>query len=141
NFAETKPAGVFRIGAFGDSFTYGDESGDQADFPSQLAMLLRDRGIRNVEVLNFGSSWYGFGQAFILWQDLAKKFGLDILIFGPQTYRPERDTRFNHTNDLAPYFIHSRFVLEGGAIKRLDPIGSTTTEKFENYYSFLPKYQ
>jgi hypothetical protein len=141
NFAEAKPPGVVRIGAFGDSHTYGDEVGETADFPSQLAKLLHDRGIANVEVLNFGSSWYGFGQAFILWEDLAKKFGIDIVILGPTTFHPDRDTRFNHTNGTWPYFIHSRFVVENGTVRRIDPVGSTIAEKFASYYGFWPDWR
>ena len=35
-FPIEKPVGVIRVGAIGDSFTYGDEVGKKSDYPSQL---------------------------------------------------------------------------------------------------------
>src|ERR1700690_2818068 len=48
--------GVFRIGAIGDSFTWGEEVVAGYDYPSLLQRLFRDEGFANVEVLNLGSS-------------------------------------------------------------------------------------
>src|SRR5262245_37344948 len=51
--------GQRRIGAFGDSFTFGTEVPDALSYPSRLQRLLRDSR-DTTEVVNFGTGWYGF---------------------------------------------------------------------------------
>jgi hypothetical protein len=141
NFSKQKPAGVVRIGTFGDSFTFGDEVGETGDYPTQLSRLLEKAGVNNVEVLNFGSPWYSFSQAYILWDEVGKLFDLDVILLGPAGFWADRDTRFNHTNGQSPYYLHSRFVLINGTITRLDPIGFSPAERFQNYYGYWPAWQ
>src|SRR5262245_29733007 len=48
--------GTIRIGAFGDSYTFGDEVDAPQALPAQLQDLLIKDGFTNVEVINFGNS-------------------------------------------------------------------------------------
>lgn len=138
NFDRQKPPGVIRIGAFGDSFTYGDEVDEKSDYPAQLQKLLRESRVPNAEVLNFGTPWYGFGQTHIMWNELGRYFNLDYILLGPVTFFPERDTRFNHTYGLSPYYLHSRYVLDEDGLQLIDIPGQSYAERFRNYYSFIP---
>jgi hypothetical protein len=140
NFPLKKPSGVIRIGTFGDSFTHGDEVDASSDYPDQLANLLRQAGLK-VEVLNFGNGWYGFGQSFILWDEVGRNYDLDYILLGPQTFFPRRDTRFNHSEDASPYYLHSRFVLEGNNLRRIDVIGDTYQDRLDNYYNFFTPWR
>lgn len=138
NFERRKPPGVIRIGAFGDSFTYGDEVDEKSDYPAQLQRILREAGLPNVEVLNFGTSWYGFGQTHIMWNEVGRYFDLDYILLGPVTLFPERDTRFNHTDGLSPYYQHSRYILDKQGLRLIDAPGQTFSERFDSYYGFIP---
>lgn len=140
-FAPDKPAGVIRIGAFGDSFTHGNEVDDSSDFSSQLALLLAKEGIDGVEILNFGSSWHGFGQSYIVWDEIGRRYGLDAILLGPATFYPDRDTRFNHSNGTSPYYLHSRFIVEDGELRLIDVMGDTHAERFRRYFSFLTPWR
>jgi hypothetical protein len=140
NFDRLKPPGVIRIGAFGDSFTYGDEVDDGSDYPAQLQRSLTEFGIANVEVLNFGTSWFSFGQSHIMWNEVGRNFNLDYVLLGPAGFNPERDTEFNHTYGRSPYYLHSRYVLDDGGVRLIDVPGETHSERFRNYYSFVPHH-
>jgi len=72
-FPEEKPKGTTRVCAFGDSHTYGQETGVDQDFPSFLQRQFDKSGRAPVEVLNFGSPWHGFHQAFMLWEHFASR--------------------------------------------------------------------
>lgn len=138
NFDRRKPPGVIRIGAFGDSFTYGDEVDERNDYPTQLQRILKEAGISNVEVLNFGTSWYGFTQTHIMWNEVGRYYNLDYILLGPATFFADRETRFNHTFGLSPYYLHSRYILDGQSLRLVDVPGETHSERFDNYYSFIP---
>lgn len=83
--------GIVRIGAFGDSFTYGEEVAPGSSYPAELAELFRKDGLENVEVVNFGNSWYGFGQTTRLWQLYASKIDLSFVLLGPATLFEDRE--------------------------------------------------
>jgi hypothetical protein len=140
NFPKDKRPGVIRIGAFGDSFTHGDEVDRKSDFPAQLAMLMKEAGAADVEVLNFGNSWYGFGQTYMMWEEVGRAYNLDYILLGPMSFFADRDTRFNHTGGLNPYYLHSRFVLDGDGIRRVDVQGETHSERFGRYHGFIPRW-
>ncbi len=136
NFTEKKmdPSKI-RIGIFGDSYTYGDEVGEERDFPSQLQKILGDK----YEVLNFGMSWFSVHQTYILWQAMHEKFELDLVIFGPCSLFRSRSLTFNHTDDLHPHYLHSRFVLDAkNELLEFIPNGSTHEERFLSYYGVFP---
>jgi hypothetical protein len=141
HFSPEKAPGSIRMCAFGDSFTYGDEVGDELDYPTRLQALFRDKGGENVEVINFGNSWHGFHQAYILWDALGRRFACDFVLLGPASFQPDRDTTFNHTDLRWPYYFHARFVLEDGDVRLVDVLGSNHEERFSNYYRFLPRWR
>lgn len=134
HFSVEKPTGVTRIGVFGDSNTFGDEVDLDGDFPTQLQALLGD----GFEVLNFGQPWYSTAQSYILWQEFHKKYDLDIVVFGPRGLYPERNLTFNHTFDLFPSALHSRFIIVDDQLQEIKPSGENQDERFEYYYSFIP---
>lgn len=138
-FPAAKPPGVVRVCAFGDSFTYGDEVHRAHDYPSLLQGRFLDDGFENVEVVNFGSSWMGFHQAFLMWERLGVGYGCDAALLGPGTFFAERDTRFNHTQLAYPYYLHARYVLRGDELELVEVPGATYRERFDAYLGFAPK--
>jgi hypothetical protein len=141
NFKREKAKGTIRIGVFGDSISYGAEVDEKSDYPTQLEQLIKEFGVQNVEVLNFASSWHGFGQAYLMWEEVGRQYDLDYILLGPMTFFADRDTRFNHTNDVSPYYLHSRFILKGDGVELVDVIGRSHADRFRNYYSFIPYYR
>ncbi len=130
-----KKAGVIRIGFFGDSHTFGNEVASDKNFPSLFQNMVGE----NIEVINFGNGWYSFAQSFILWQIFASEFELDIVIYGPRGFHPERNLTFNHTQDNYPSYLHSRFVIDSKQeLSELRPEGITNAERISRYYSFFP---
>ncbi len=140
-FALAKAPGRRRICAYGDSFTYGDEVPPDLDFPSQLREELAAAGRPDVEVLNFGSPWHGFHQSFLVWQASASAMGCDLLLLGPGGFQPERDTSFNHSDLHSPYYLHARFVQEGGQALLVEVLGHGFRERMERYFAFLPAWR
>lgn len=142
NFREGKDNGVIRIGCFGDSLTYGDEVDRAHDYPSLLQDIFRDNGFNNVEVINFGIPGGGFHQAFILWQYLGLKYGLDLIVLGPECFQHDRDNTFFPfwetylKGDI--HFFHSRYILKDNDVELIDTRGSTYREIILNYWRFTP---
>lgn len=142
----TKRPGVVRICAFGDSFTAGDEVGPRLDYPSLLEREFDGRAQRvpdphgpgEVEVLNFGSSWFGFHQTYLLWERVGAGYGCDHVLLGPGGFFPERETSFNHSGRDSPYYLHARYVMDGEDVRLVEVIGDTTEERFEEYHRFVP---
>ena len=58
-----KPAGMFRVIALGDSFTWGIEVGEDDHFPHYLEKILQ--GQRAAEVFNMGVGSYGIDQMLL----------------------------------------------------------------------------
>jgi len=139
NFEPSKPKGIIRVGCFGDSFTYGDEASDVNDYPSLLQKIFIQNGYDNFQVINFGCSWYGFGQAFIMWKYIGSKYGLDYILLGPACFQFVRDCTFNHTENFEIYYMHARYILEGNGLKLIDVAGSTLEQRMKNYYKFIPR--
>jgi len=77
-----KAAGVCRIGALGDSFTYGHGLAESAPFPRRLEALLRERfGDGRFEVLDLGRGGLNL-PALADWGDSAlRQMDLDVLIY------------------------------------------------------------
>ncbi|MBI5240646.1 MAG: hypothetical protein HY926_09250 [Elusimicrobia bacterium] len=140
-FAMKKPPGVVRIGCVGDSFTYGTETGRSEDYPTILQRLFRERGYPQVEVINFGSGWYGFQQAFTFWDDVARRFDLDYVLLGPKTFFPGRDTTFDHASPATIYLLHARHVLEGQGPRFVEVAGDTFEDRAAAYRSFIPSWR
>lgn len=141
NFDERKKDGVIRVGCFGDSFTHGHHVDSESDYPNLLQNIFYAHNQKNIEVINFGVCWYGFSQAFIMWKYVGKKYNLDYILLGPTCFRPRRDTRFNHTHNRRPGFLHARYILNKGHAELIDVIGDTYKERIKHYYRFIPHIQ
>jgi hypothetical protein len=137
---ETKPPGTIRICALGDSNTQGDEVGEQHDYPSYLQRQFRDRGIENVQVVNFGNGWYGFSQIYVMWDQVARKFDCDFVLLLPMDLWWQRDTTFNHSDDHYPDYLHARLILENDQLRLLAPIGDTAGERLHGYVRPIPYF-
>jgi hypothetical protein len=140
DWSPAKRPGVVRLGAIGDSFTFGDEVARGRDFPTQLERLLRARGFGNVEVGNFGVSGYGFAQAFELWQEHAQKYDLDAVLLGPACFQTERDSTFHPGGDTSP-LIHGRFVLADDDVRFAAPAGKDALDVFNRYTAFIQPWR
>ena len=66
-YALAPPADALRIALFGDSFTAGDDVGDDEVWSRVLEVNLNQAGVR-AEALNFGVSAYGMDQAYLRWR-------------------------------------------------------------------------
>lgn len=139
--SRSKPAGIVRIGAFGDSFTDGYDVAPGLDFPSLLSRRLRAAGRRDVEVLNFGNPWHGLHQIYRFWETFGQGYDLDYVLVGPAALRIERDATFNHGEDIEPYYLHGRYVLKGGDAAFVDVSGGSDFDsRFRDYFRFLPRW-
>ncbi len=72
-----KSPGTLRIAIFGDSFTFGEEVGDDETFAHQLELLLP-----GVEVLNFGVHGYGHDQELLYLREALPIFRPDVVLIG-----------------------------------------------------------
>jgi lysophospholipase L1-like esterase len=61
-YATPKPDGTFRISVVGDSIAYGYGLTQEETISRQLEAVFRDRGLTDVEVLNFGVTAYNIEQ-------------------------------------------------------------------------------
>lgn len=112
DFDHSPPADTLRIAVFGDSFTAGDDVGDDETWAYLLERALNEGGIR-AEVLNFGVGAYGMGQAYLRWQHLGKSFAPDIVIFGLQPENLKRNVNVFRQllHRSGPAFSKPRFAL------------------------------
>lgn len=86
-FELSKPSGAFRIGVFGDSFTFGEGVQNEEAYPKILEKILkRDmlliQSQTNVEVINFGLGKTGTSQQLALYRQKGTKYDLDCVILG-----------------------------------------------------------
>jgi hypothetical protein len=75
--ALAKPDGVVRIVCVGDSYTWGDEVGDDETFEAQLEAL--DPAL---ECINLGVAAYGTDQALLRWRRDGARLDPDLLVVG-----------------------------------------------------------
>jgi acetyltransferase AlgX (SGNH hydrolase-like protein) len=84
-FAYAKPRHVFRVGLFGDSFTFGEGVQNDEAYPKVLEGLLngasRPAGT-TIEVLNFGVGKSGTSHQLALFRKEGTKYDLDLVILG-----------------------------------------------------------
>ena len=133
NFEEMNKTNTIRIGCFGDSYTHGDEVNEINDYPNILNNIFKSRGYKNIDVINFGSGWHGFHQAFIMWKYVGRNYNLDYILLGPSCFQASRDTSFNHTKDKSPYYIHSRYIIKDDTLELVDIPGNNLEKTFRNY--------
>jgi hypothetical protein len=82
-----KPRQVFRIGLFGDSFTFGEGVQSDESYPKILEELLnRTRSSQGqpkaIEVINFGIGKTGTSHQLAFYQKEGMKYQLDLVIVG-----------------------------------------------------------
>lgn len=105
-FAVPKPAGIYRIALFGDSFTFGEDVSDEETFAQQLEKLLP-----GVEILNFGVHGYGHDQMLLYLREALPVYRPDVVLVGHVTDDALRNlTRFRD-------FAKPRFRLRDGALR------------------------
>jgi hypothetical protein len=137
NYPEEKPDGVVRIGIFGDSYAEGEEAAPEHDISSHLEHRLRDAGIDDVEVINFGVSGYGMSQTMLLWEYLGRRYALDYAIVMPFWFHIQRDTSFLFIDDhFGP--LHGLYVLEDGASRYIPVAGDDRLDSCRRYFRPLP---
>ncbi len=114
-YSREKPDGVTRVICFGDSFTFCAEVGNEETWQAQLEARHPD-----FEVINFGVSGYGTGQALLRFRRRGTDLGANVVCIGlylenigrnVNRYRPLWWTR-THAPSPKP-----RFVLDGGELK------------------------
>ena len=112
------PTDSLRIALFGDSFTAGDDVGDDEVWSRQLETMLNERGFK-AEVLNFGVGAYGVDQAFLRWREQGKDFAPDIVIFGLQPENLARNLNVFRQlmHGSGPPFSKPRFVVDNGELE------------------------
>ncbi|MFH1460393.1 MAG: hypothetical protein ABIG64_08535 [Candidatus Omnitrophota bacterium] len=144
NFELKKTKGIFRIGCFGDSFTYGSEVSRGYDYPALLQKIFEKHGYQDIQVINFGSSGFGFFQSFIMCKYVGCKFDLDCVIFGPNGWGMiMRDLTFN-TQAVARrniYALSARYILQNNTVKLIEVSGSDYFERMLRYFSWIPEYK
>lgn len=141
HFEKGKPRGVTRLCAFGDSFTHGAEVGADLDYPSRLQAHLDRNEPGRFQVLNFGQSWFGFHQSHMMWDDVGRDYDCDVVLLGPKSFYTDRDVSFNHAREKNPYYLHSRYVLDGDDVRRVDVIGDGPKDRFEEYHRLIPHWR
>lgn len=110
DFAQAKPAGVWRIAAIGDSIAHGSGVSRDGAYPKQLEVLLsaaRTEGAPSVEVLNFGVPGYNVAQVVERLRVRALPFDPDAVVYGyalndPQAFSIEAEALRRLRDDLAP---------------------------------------
>jgi hypothetical protein len=131
--------GTIRVGALGDSFTFGTEVIAGYDYPSRLREIFARMGLENVDVLNFGIQWIGLGQTYRVWDAFARDYDLDFVLLGPETLYSEREETFNHAITSMSDYIHGRYVLRAdGGLDFIDAEGDA--DRFERYFTFFPSH-
>jgi lysophospholipase L1-like esterase len=76
-----KPAGVTRLLALGDSFTFGVGVPERETYHAQAARALASEG-REVDVVNGGVVGYNLAQSLAMFQELGVKFLPDLVVYG-----------------------------------------------------------
>ena len=112
DFDQSPPPDTLRIAVFGDSFTAGDDVGDDETWAYLLERAMNEAGF-SVEVLNFGVGAYGMGQAYLRWERLGKSFSPDIVVFGLQPENLKRNVNVFRQllHRSGPAFSKPRFAL------------------------------
>ncbi|MBX7185929.1 MAG: SGNH/GDSL hydrolase family protein [Vicinamibacteria bacterium] len=127
-FAYEKPPGVTRIVVLGDSFTFGEEVGDDDTYSHHLQNL-----IPNSEVLNLGIHGYGHDQMLLYLQEEGLKYRPDIVLLGFMPDDMERNV-LSFRDYAKPHFAvkDGRMELTTGPIPR--PEETLAAEKWRSRF-------
>lgn len=77
-YAVPKPSGVQRVLVLGDSFTFGDEVGDEETYCHYLQGMLP----AEIEILNLGVHGYGHDQMLLYLQEVGARYRPDVVLLG-----------------------------------------------------------
>ncbi len=100
-YAKEKPAGVLRVLALGDSFTFGFGVENDETFPVVL-----EKKHENLEVINLGVAAYGVDQMLLAFREIGRHYDPDytfVNIFPEDFWRALR--AFADTGHAKPYFV------------------------------------
>lgn len=113
-FGDEKPPGVFRVVVLGDSFTFGEEVGDDETFAHQLQTM-----IPNSEVLNLGIHGYGHDQMLLYLKEEGVRYHPDVVLLGFMPDDMERNV-LSFRDYAKPHFAvrDGRLELTTGPIPR-----------------------
>ena len=95
-----KPAGMFRVIALGDSFTWGIEAGEDEHFPHYLEKILQ--GKRAAEVFNMGVGSYGIDQMLLKYERHGQALRPDVVVLGifPHDYDRTRLSFYSYSKPI-----------------------------------------
>ena len=99
NGLQAETGGKPCILVLGDSFTFGDEVGDDQTWPAQL------ESTTGYQVINAGVSSYGLDQMLLRAQELVEKYDPEILIVGFIYETLERSSQSVRHGVPKPYFV------------------------------------
>lgn len=102
-----KPSGSKRILVFGDSFTFGEEVGDDETFAATLERLLP-----GVEVVNLGVHGYGHDQMLLHLRESAAAYEPDVVLLGYMQWDEPRNL-LTFRDFAKPYFV----LADGGRLE------------------------
>lgn len=117
-YAYERTPGVPRVLLAGDSFTFGDDAGDDETYPHFLQRLLP-----RTEVVNLGVYAYGNDQVLLRLREEGVRYGPDIVVFGIIVDDMHRN--------LMSFFCYAkpRFVLSRSGGLRLTGVPVPTAEE------------
>ena len=130
-FAYEKPARVTRIVVLGDSFTFGEEVGDDETYSHYLQALLP-----NTEVLNLGVHGYGHDQMLIYLEEEGLKYRPDIVILGFMPDDMERNV-LSFRDYAKPHFAVRQGQLELTTAPVPRPEETLDAEKWRSKFADL----
>lgn len=112
-----KVPGVLRVAALGDSFTFGDEVGDD-----EVWTAVADRRLPDAEVLSFGVNGYGHDQMLLAWRRDVAPLHPDVVVLAFLAVDVPRNVRSFQA------WQKPRFELDGaGLVLTGQPVPGTET--------------
>lgn len=132
-FDYQKEPDTYRIGVFGDSFTFGEGVQNNETFPKLLEHLLRAdeqlvRTGKKIEVLNFGIGKTGTSHQYALYRQEGKKYDLDLVIIG-----------FLSANDFSDN-VPGVFAMKNGELAHV-PTNYSSIRKLQKIVYYVPFYK
>jgi hypothetical protein len=109
------PAGILRIAAFGDSFTYGSDVKLGENWAKRIPAINPA-----IEVMNYGAGAYGLDQAYLRYLKVGADYHPHIVFIGFMTENISRDVnvyRGFYSRDYSDWFYTKpRFRIEKGEL-------------------------
>ena len=149
DWTRVKPAGTLRIAVLGDSFIEAQQVAEPATACELLKRALvqmlpvfarsRYRGLKRVEVMNFGVDGYGTAQEFFTLVEDVWQFSPDIVLLA---FFPGNDVRNNSVvlegDKCRPFFVpHGNQIVLGGPFADSRLFHFQCFMRFESYRSQL----